>query len=72
LNVNVSEQPSGSPPPLEGLDEKQAELALVSPPRERQLFGLGRDLDEPDRSVRPEPPATPVLQREPPSVGFEL
>jgi conjugative relaxase-like TrwC/TraI family protein len=58
---------------LGGLDEKQAELACTPPPRHRQLPpGLGRDHEELSRSLRPEPPARKVLQREPPGFGLGI
>jgi ATP-dependent exoDNAse (exonuclease V) alpha subunit len=57
---------------LRGLDQKRRELARTPPPRVRQAPGLGRDREEPSRSLRPEPPSRQVLQREPPSLGLEL
>jgi hypothetical protein len=34
--------------------------------------GLSSDREEPNRSLRPEPPGKRVLQREPRSLGLEL
>lgn len=57
---------------LRGLDETRAELGRTPPPRGRQMPGLGRDHEEPRRSLRPEPPGYRTVEREPPGLGLEL
>jgi hypothetical protein len=57
---------------LRGLDEKQQELARTPPHSPRQTLALRRDHDEPDCSLRAEPPNRPVLRHDPPSLGLEL